>query len=153
MLTVLVAGSSNIIYPVCTLWPPYPWPSSEIGSCELGELGLHLGQKTWAGGAQDFYPSALQSSNPKPQSLGEFLKSTSLSCQCWSSHESTADLSLCDANVGMHKSSFACFRRSIIRFKQTEILRHFFFLSCFGDSIRKIRCNNSSYLLVFTISR
>lgn len=73
--------------------------SSEIGSCGLGELGLHLGQKTWADGAQEFHPSALQSSNPKSQSLGEFLKFSSLSCQCGSSHESTADLSLPDANA------------------------------------------------------
>lgn len=151
MLTVLVTGSSYIIYPVCTQWPPYPWPSSEIGSCGLGELGLHLGPKSWADGAQKFHPWALQNSNPKSQSLGDFLKSSSLSCQCWSSDESTAQLSLPDANVGMHKSSFACFRRSIIRFFK-NINFQTLFKSCFGDNIRKIQCNNSSYHLVFSIS-
>lgn len=153
MLTVLVAGSSNIIYPVCTLWPPYPWPSSEIGSCGLGELGLHLGQKTWAGGAQDFYPQPC--------------RAQILNLRAWES-SSSPPASPASVEAAMNQQQISpsvmqmlvCTNHPLPALEDTlsdlnkqKFWDTFFFLSCFGDSIRKIRCNNSSYLLVFTISR
>lgn len=103
----------------------------------------------WSSGIPLLQPWGAQILNLAAQG---FQKSPGLSCQCSSCDKSTADLHFPSASVSRCKSSFAFFRESLLRFRQTRNISHMGFFSCLGEGVRKLQHNNSSHFLLFSVS-